>query len=60
MDLMAIDVTEVPGVIRGDTVELIGRHVPLDEVAGHAGTIDYEILTSLGRRYDRVYIGRPD
>ena len=47
---MAIDVTDIPGVARGDMVELFGRHVPVDEVAGHAGTIGYEILTSLGRR----------
>jgi alanine racemase len=60
MDLMAIDVTDVPGVARGDAVELIGPHVPVDEVAGHAGTIGYEILTSLGRRYERAYVGRPD
>ena len=31
MDLMALDVTDIPGVIRGDPVELIGRHVPVDE-----------------------------
>jgi alanine racemase len=55
MDLLAIDVTDIPGVARGDMVELIGRHVPVDEVAAHAGTIGYEILTSLGRRYERVY-----
>lgn len=55
MDLMAIDVTEVPGVTRGDMVELFGRHVPVDEVAGHAQTIGYEFLTGLGQRYDRVY-----
>jgi alanine racemase len=59
MDLLAIDVTDIPGVTRGDPVELIGRHVPVDEVAGHAGTIGYEILTSLGRRYERVYSDGP-
>jgi alanine racemase len=60
MDLMAIDVTDVPGVVRGDMVELIGRHVPVDEVAAHAETIGYEILTGLGRRYERVYASHPD
>jgi alanine racemase len=59
MDLMAIDVTDVPGVARGDLVELIGRHVPLDELASFADTIGYEILTSLGRRYERVYAPSP-
>jgi alanine racemase len=33
--------------------------VPLEEVAGHAGTIGYELLTSLGRRYERLYTEGP-
>ncbi len=57
MDLITIDVTDVPGVQRGDWVELFGAHVPVDEAAGHAGTIGYEFLTGLGRRYHRVYRG---
>ena len=57
MDLIAIDVTGISGVERGDWVELIGPNVPVDEVARHAGTIGYELLTSLGRRYARVYVG---
>ena len=56
MDLMAIDVTDIPNVARGDVVELLGPHIPVDEVAGHAGTIGYEILTGLGRRYARAYV----
>ncbi len=59
MDLITIDVTNIPGVTRGDWVELFGRHVPVDEVARHAGTIGYELLTNLGRRYERVYVGGP-
>ena len=57
MDLMAIDVTEVPkaGTRRGDPVTLIGDGLELEEVAEHAGTIGYEILTRLGHRYARVY-----
>ena len=60
MDLITIDVTNIPGVVRGDWVELFGRHIPVDEVARHAGTIGYELLTGLGRRYERVYVGGPD
>ena len=56
MDLMAIDVTDIPNVARGDLVELLGPHISVDEVAGHAGTIGYEILTGLGRRYERAYV----
>jgi alanine racemase len=55
MDLITIDVTDVPGVQRGDWVELFGANVPVDEPANHAGTIGYEFLTGLGHRYHRVY-----
>ena len=58
MDLLAADVTDVPGVERGDWAELFGPHVPIDEVADHAGTIGYELLTGLGRRYERSYAGK--
>jgi len=57
MDLIAVDVTEVPegAVVRGDPVTLIGGELDIDEVGRRAGTISYEILTSLGRRYARSY-----
>jgi alanine racemase len=55
MDLMAVDVTDVPAARPGDTVELIGPNVPLAAVAAAMGTIDYEVLTSLGRRFARHY-----
>jgi len=57
MDLMAVDVTEIDGVERGDWAELFGANMPVDEVAAHAGTIGYELLTGLGRRYARRYVG---
>ena len=56
MDLMAIDVTDVPDAREGDWAELFGPNVPVDEVAAHAGTIGYELLTQLGRRYARRYV----
>ncbi|MEO0946271.1 MAG: alanine racemase [Pseudomonadota bacterium] len=55
MDLIAVDVTEVPNAKRGDFVELFGPNIPLSDVAGHAQTIDYEYLTGLGKRYHRIY-----
>jgi len=59
MDLMAVDVTDVPGdgPRRGDLVNLLGDEIGVDELASHAGTIGYEVLTGLGRRYRRVYRG---
>jgi alanine racemase len=51
--------TEMPAgaVKRGDLVTLIGADLTIDEVGRRAGTIGYEILTSLGRRYARRYVG---
>jgi alanine racemase len=59
MDLMALDVTGVPekAVRRGDLVTLLGDDITVDDLAAHGGTIAYEVLTSLGRRYRRVYRG---
>jgi alanine racemase len=62
MDLLAIDVTDLPNnaVRRGHMVTLIGEGVTVDELAHHFGTTGYEVLTSLGRRYARVYKGGAD
>ena len=59
MDLIAIDVTDLDknAVRRGHMVTLIGEGITVDEVAHHFGTIGYEVLTSLGRRFARVYKG---
>lgn len=61
MDMMTIDVSAVdPESLRtGDTVNLIGPRHDIDAVAREASTIAYEILTSLGRRYRRIYIETP-
>ena len=59
MDLITIDATDAPpqAVQRGAPVELLGATIGIDEFGERAGTIGYEILTSLGRRYTRVYRG---
>jgi alanine racemase len=59
MDLLAVDVTDVPNsaVRRGHMVTLIGEGITVDELAHHFGTTGYEVLTSLGKRYARVYKG---
>jgi alanine racemase len=59
MDLMTLDITAAPKAAPGDTVELLGDHLSVDDVATTAGTIGYEILTRLGPRYHRVYRGGP-
>jgi alanine racemase len=57
MDLLAVDVTALPenSVRRGDLITLIGDAIGVDELAAAAGTIGYEVLVNLGRRYHRIY-----
>lgn len=59
MDLLAIDISGVPPdqVAAGDLVTLIGDELDVDAVAQRVGTIGYEVLTNLGRRYARRYQG---
>ena len=58
MDLITLDVTGLPpGLARpGAVVDLIDGDHPVDALAEEAGTIPYEILTSLGWRYARRYL----
>ena len=58
MDTIIVDTTKMkkqPDA--GDWAEIIGAGQTVDEVAQQAGTIGYEILTSLGKRYRRSYTG---
>ena len=59
MDTCALDVSDISPdrVHPGALVDLICAAQPVDAVAALAGTIGYEILTSLGNRYHRTYIG---
>jgi alanine racemase len=58
MDLISLDVSTLrPEQTRpGTTVDLIGGPCPLDEISALGETIGYELLTSLGQRYERCYI----
>ena len=62
MDTVTLDVGALPdGALQpGSLVELIGPRQDVDAVARLAGTIGYEVLTSLGCRYERRYIGAPE
>ncbi len=55
MDLITVDVTHLPEL--PEALDLIGPHQTADALAAVAGTIGYEILTALGPRYERRYIG---
>ena len=59
MDMIMVDVTEVPGVALGDEVVLMGPQaddtITAEEIAETTGTISYEILCSISQRVPRVY-----
>jgi alanine racemase len=57
MDLITLDATDAPGLKPGETVRLLGARQGVDAMAEAAGTIGYEILTSLGTRWPRRYEG---
>lgn len=59
MDLIVFDVTAVPEdqARPGQAIVLLDAEHTVDDLAQEAGTIPYEILTSLGRRYARRYRG---
>jgi len=58
MDSLTIDISALAAdtISEGDFVELVGPSQSLEQVAGEAGTIAYEILTRLGRRHQRIYV----
>ena len=55
MDLITCDVTELAQ--DPESLDILGAHQTVDALAEVAGTIGYEILTSLGARYRRRYTG---
>jgi alanine racemase len=59
MDTILVDVSDLgEDMIReGSLVDLAGPDLGVDDIASRAGTIGYEILTSLGNRYARSYVG---
>ena len=58
MDQCMIDVTHIPGVVEGDEALLFGgADLPVEEVAKHMGTINYEIVSMVGKRVPRLYVG---
>lgn len=64
MDVTSVDVSSVSGVKPADVATLLGRdgteEITLADVAKTAGTIEYEVLTAIGRRLPRYYRGGPE
>lgn len=59
MDMITVDVTHIDSVSVGDPVTLWGPELAANEVAAHASTIGYEIMTRLHNRVPRVTINTP-
>lgn len=63
MDMLMVDVTDVPGVALGDEAVLFGRQgeaeITAAELARRAGLIEYEITCGISKRVPRLYIGGP-
>jgi alanine racemase len=61
MDYVTVDVTDIPAAGLNDEVVFIGRQgeevIDADDIAGRLGTISWEVLTTIGRRVERVVVG---
>lgn len=55
MDLITIDITDIDGT--PERVQVLNEHQTIDDLAEFADTIGYEVLTTLGQRFRRRYIG---
>lgn len=62
MDMVMVDVTDIPGVEVGDEAVIYGRQgeeaISVEEVAEGLGTISYELLSMISKRVPRIYIHR--
>ena len=56
MDMAMVDVTEI-NCQEGDSVEIFGKNLSINEMSHRGGTISYEILTNISQRVPRIYLG---
>ena len=56
MDMITVDITDFDDIAVGDDVELFGENIHINQLAESAGTISYEIMTSITERVNRRYI----
>ena len=56
MDMTMINISNIPNVKEGDSVEIFGKNISVEEVAKWCATIPYEILTGISQRVKRVYL----
>lgn len=55
MDMIMVDVTDIPNVTEGESVEIFGPHISIHQVAKWCDTISYEIMTGISQRVKREY-----
>ena len=55
MDMITVDLTDIPNAGIGADVQLWGPQLPVNDVAAACGTIAYELFTRLTPRVRRVY-----
>ena len=56
MDMMMVDLTNVPEVGEGDELEIFGKNQTVDYMSAMAGTIPQELMCAVGRRVPRIYL----
>jgi alanine racemase len=56
MDMLMIDITDIPNLKEGDSVELFGNNLPIQQIAEWSETIPYEVMTGISQRVKRVYV----
>ncbi|MCX6210439.1 MAG: bifunctional UDP-N-acetylmuramoyl-tripeptide:D-alanyl-D-alanine ligase/alanine racemase [Bacteroidetes bacterium] len=56
MDMTMIDITDIPEAKENDTVEIFGKHLPVQDIAKWSNTIAYETLSTISQRLRRIYV----
>ena len=56
MDMIAVDLTACPHADTGSPVELWGKNIAVDTVAGYAGTLGYELLSAVTSRVGKYSV----
>ncbi len=56
MDMCMVDISHIPEAKEGDDAIIFGKQLPVTQLASWAGTISYEIMTSISQRVKRVYV----
>jgi alanine racemase len=56
MDMCMVDISHIPGVKEGDDAIVFGNEITISHLASWAGTISYEVMTSISQRVKRVYV----